>query len=154
MPKYRVYGVVTGTKYLGVFEADTQEEAEQMALESNENHVSICHQCAGSFDLDDTSCGSANAERDEQPRPHESATEHEEESVNQFGCRPSEDVCLQHCEPLVFRSGCTEGLKQKLKSGKTRTCYTMHACSLCELSIGLGAKYLESGKHRAHVDCV
>jgi len=45
MPKYRVYGVVTGGKYLGEFEANTPEEAKQLALDSDEAHVSLCHQC-------------------------------------------------------------------------------------------------------------
>jgi hypothetical protein len=44
MPKFSVWGVVTGTKYLGEFEAATKEEAEQMALDGT--HVSICHQCS------------------------------------------------------------------------------------------------------------
>ena len=25
---------------------------------------------------------------------------------NRWGCVPSEDVCLEHCEPLVCRHGC------------------------------------------------
>ena len=45
MPKYRVYGAVIGGKYLGEFEADNPEEAEQKALNS-EGYVSLCHQCA------------------------------------------------------------------------------------------------------------
>ncbi|CAM4183455.1 hypothetical protein L1N85_11305 [Paenibacillus alkaliterrae] len=50
MPKYRVYGVVTATKYLGEFEADTKEEAEGMAWESGEAYVSVCHSCSGEVD--------------------------------------------------------------------------------------------------------
>jgi hypothetical protein len=41
--KFNVYGVVTGTKFLGVFEANTKEEAIQMA--SPEASACLCHQC-------------------------------------------------------------------------------------------------------------
>lgn len=47
MPKYRVYAKVSGSKYLGEFEAATPEEAEQLALESDEAAICLCHQCAG-----------------------------------------------------------------------------------------------------------
>jgi hypothetical protein len=50
MTKYRVYGVVTGTKYIGEFEADSKEEAEQMAWDSEKGYISICHQCAREID--------------------------------------------------------------------------------------------------------
>lgn len=43
--KWSVTGVVVGSKYLGVFEAETKEEAEQMALESEKAYCSLCHQC-------------------------------------------------------------------------------------------------------------
>ncbi len=46
MPKYHVYGHVVGTKYLGEFEAETPEEAKEMAIEAEEAHVSFCHQCS------------------------------------------------------------------------------------------------------------
>ena len=42
--KYRAYGIVTGSKYLGEYEADSPEEAEEMAL--NKSNVFLCHQCA------------------------------------------------------------------------------------------------------------
>lgn len=45
MPKWDVYGKVSATKYLGQFEAETAEDAEQMAMEAN-GHVAVCHQCA------------------------------------------------------------------------------------------------------------
>ena len=48
MPKFRVYGVVTGGKFIGVYEGDTAEEAESKAWE--DAHVSICHQCAEEID--------------------------------------------------------------------------------------------------------
>ena len=46
MPKWSAYGVVTGTKYIGTFEAETQEEAEEMALNSPRASVSVCYQCS------------------------------------------------------------------------------------------------------------
>ncbi|GKV69839.1 hypothetical protein NCCP2716_27580 [Sporosarcina sp. NCCP-2716] len=47
MPKYSIYGVVIGTKYIGEFEADSKEEAEEMAWEHDNASVSLCHHCAG-----------------------------------------------------------------------------------------------------------
>jgi hypothetical protein len=46
MPLYRVVGTVTASKYLGEFEADSEEEAIEMALNSEEAYVSMCHQCS------------------------------------------------------------------------------------------------------------
>ena len=45
MAKWDVYGKVSATKYLGQYEAETAERAEEMAMEAN-GHVSVCHQCA------------------------------------------------------------------------------------------------------------
>lgn len=45
MPKFHVVGHVTGSKYLGCFEAETEQEAIEMALNSDEAHVRMCHQC-------------------------------------------------------------------------------------------------------------
>ncbi|MDR9792732.1 hypothetical protein ACTHHL_04595 [Aeribacillus composti] len=50
MPKYQVYGVVTGTKYIGEFEANNKEEAEQIAWDSENSHVSICYHCSKEID--------------------------------------------------------------------------------------------------------
>lgn len=44
---YSVYGTVTGSKYLGDFQATTPEEAIDMAIDSDAGHVSLCHQCSG-----------------------------------------------------------------------------------------------------------
>lgn len=44
MPKFRVYGSVVASKYLGIFEADTKEQAEEMAIK--QASVSVCHQCS------------------------------------------------------------------------------------------------------------
>lgn len=46
MPRYSIYGSVCGSKYLGDFEANTPEEAKDMALNSEAATVSLCHQCA------------------------------------------------------------------------------------------------------------
>jgi len=53
MPKYRAYGVLDATKYLGEFEADNKEKAEEMAEESDSQHVFLCHHCSSQFDLGD-----------------------------------------------------------------------------------------------------
>lgn len=60
MPRYRVVGTVIGSKYLGEFEADTPEEAVEKALDSEECHVSVCHQC--SDDISDPEIDEAFAE--------------------------------------------------------------------------------------------
>lgn len=44
--KFVVYGAVVGSKFLGVFEAETEEAAVEKALESDECFVSFCHQCS------------------------------------------------------------------------------------------------------------
>jgi hypothetical protein len=46
MAKWSVYGAIYATKFLGTFEAETAEQAEQIAMEQN-GGVSICHQCSG-----------------------------------------------------------------------------------------------------------
>jgi hypothetical protein len=43
--KYRAYGSVVGSKYLGEFDATSPEEAHAKALADAD--VSLCHQCAG-----------------------------------------------------------------------------------------------------------
>jgi hypothetical protein len=60
MPKFRVWAAVTGTKYLGEFEAETKEQAEEMALVSDAASVRLCHQC--SDECEDPQCDSASAE--------------------------------------------------------------------------------------------
>jgi hypothetical protein len=51
--KFRVYGVFTATKFLGEFEADSPEEAEEMAANSDENSACLCHYCSDQIELDD-----------------------------------------------------------------------------------------------------
>jgi hypothetical protein len=58
MPKYRVYGVVTGSKYLGEFIADTPEDAVAEAMGAG--HVSLCHHCDS--ECEDAAIESAIAE--------------------------------------------------------------------------------------------
>lgn len=55
MPKYRVYGVMSVTKYFGEIEAPTQNEAVEIAENSDENHARLCHRCSRDIDLDDYS---------------------------------------------------------------------------------------------------
>jgi len=62
MPKYRVYGKVVGTKYIGTFEAATKEEAEQKAWDDDGAWVSVCHQCAR--DVEDPEIVSMEVEED------------------------------------------------------------------------------------------
>ncbi|MFZ4506055.1 MAG: hypothetical protein ACOYNK_06870 [Microbacteriaceae bacterium] len=46
MPKYRIYGKVNASKYLGEFSADSVDDAIQKAYDSEECCVCLCHQCA------------------------------------------------------------------------------------------------------------
>jgi hypothetical protein len=56
--KYRVYGTVVGSKYLGVFEADTPEHAVELALMTAS--VGLCYQC--SHECEDPEITDASAE--------------------------------------------------------------------------------------------
>lgn len=60
MAKFDVWAKVSGTKYLGQFEAATKEAAEELALESDAAGVSLCHQC--SPECEDPECVEAVAE--------------------------------------------------------------------------------------------
>ena len=44
--KWHVSATVVGSKYLGEFEADTAEEAIELAGASDAAWVNLCHQCA------------------------------------------------------------------------------------------------------------
>lgn len=55
MQKFRVYGVIAGTKFLGEFDAENADAAEEMAANCDKNYFSLCHQCAGEIELDDMS---------------------------------------------------------------------------------------------------
>jgi hypothetical protein len=64
MPRYRVVGTVVGTKYLGEFTADTAEQAVEMALESGQAFVDLCHQCSDQCDNAEISRADAEEETD------------------------------------------------------------------------------------------
>ena len=53
MPKYHCYAIATASKYLGEFEAKNKQEAEDMAYESDECSMSLCHQCSSEAELGD-----------------------------------------------------------------------------------------------------
>jgi Fe2+ or Zn2+ uptake regulation protein len=63
MTKYRVYGLFTGSKMLGEFEAEDESEAIDMAAESAANHVSLCHHCSRKISLNDYSAQDFEAEQ-------------------------------------------------------------------------------------------
>ena len=46
MARFSVVGAVQGSKWLGIFEADTADKAIQLALESSEAWVGLCHRCS------------------------------------------------------------------------------------------------------------
>lgn len=56
--KYHVTGAVTGSHYAGIFEAETPEEALELA--NRETHLSMCHQC--SSDCEDPEFNAVDAE--------------------------------------------------------------------------------------------
>lgn len=45
MPKYKCYGKVVGSKYLGEVVADSVDEAKRAATHLPSVEVSLCHQC-------------------------------------------------------------------------------------------------------------
>ena len=53
MAKYRVAGIISASVELGVYEADSPEEAEEMADDSDNWNPSLCHHCAHEVDLGD-----------------------------------------------------------------------------------------------------
>lgn len=54
MPKFRVSATVVGSKYIGEFEAETEEEALELAANSDEAWLNICHRC--SSECEDAQC--------------------------------------------------------------------------------------------------
>jgi hypothetical protein len=50
MPKYRVYGKVVGTKYLGMFEAENERDAIEKGFESDDVSITLCHSCEDQVD--------------------------------------------------------------------------------------------------------
>lgn len=62
MPRWRAYGVYTGSKYLGIFEAEGPDQAERLAEQSEHNHVTLCHQCARELEIDEHCANSIHLE--------------------------------------------------------------------------------------------
>jgi hypothetical protein len=46
MPTWSCYGHVTGSKYLGNVEADTEEDARNKAWKLDTAYVSVCNHCS------------------------------------------------------------------------------------------------------------
>lgn len=46
MARWSLVGVVTGGKYIGTVEAETEEEAIEKGFQLSEASVSLCHGCA------------------------------------------------------------------------------------------------------------
>ena len=63
--KFHVYGKMTASKYLGVFEATSKKKAIEAALNSEANFANICHQCAGEIEIANSIFEKADAEVDE-----------------------------------------------------------------------------------------
>lgn len=64
LKQYRVYGTVTGSKYLGIYKAKSKDEAEEMAL--NVSFASFCHQCCSECeDPEVTSCEAEEIQKDD-----------------------------------------------------------------------------------------
>lgn len=59
MPKFRVHGKVTGSAYMGEFEADTPEEAMAIANDEHGGPVSMCHHCSNKCEDAETEAVSA-----------------------------------------------------------------------------------------------
>ena len=53
MPKYSVYAIFTASKHLGVFEAESADQAEDMASKEGDDSASLCWQCASEADVGD-----------------------------------------------------------------------------------------------------
>lgn len=51
--KFAVYGVATASKFLGYFEAENEQQAKEMASESDEYYISLCHHCSRGLDIGD-----------------------------------------------------------------------------------------------------
>lgn len=46
MARWRLYGIIRGSKDLGVVEAATEDEAKKKGWGLDTRYVSLCHQCA------------------------------------------------------------------------------------------------------------
>ncbi len=53
MAKFSVYAMFTASKHLGEFEAETAEEAEDIAAQEGDDSVSLCWECSREADIGD-----------------------------------------------------------------------------------------------------
>jgi hypothetical protein len=57
MPQYKIYGVASVSKVLGVIEAPTKDDAIKIAWNDDrlcdEWYMSLCHRCANKLDIGD-----------------------------------------------------------------------------------------------------
>ena len=53
MPKYDVTLIFTASKTLRGISARNKQEAEEKALDHEDNHANLCHQCTEEVELDD-----------------------------------------------------------------------------------------------------
>lgn len=53
MPKYRVYSLATASLFLGEFDAETEDQAIELAIKENPPHASLCHHCSDEIELGD-----------------------------------------------------------------------------------------------------
>ena len=57
MAQYTIYGFATASKVLGVIEAETKEDAIDIAwnddMLSDEFYMSLCHQCSNGLEIGD-----------------------------------------------------------------------------------------------------
>ena len=69
MPRYHVTGTVIGSKYLGVFEAETADAAIHQAIEGASSN--LCHQCSGECEDGQIEDGEATLIKEEIECPQE-----------------------------------------------------------------------------------
>lgn len=50
MPLYDVYGVYSTAKFIGQYDAPSEEEAMEMAQEDADDSISLCFQCGEDLD--------------------------------------------------------------------------------------------------------
>lgn len=66
-------------------------------------------------------------------------------------CRPSEDVCTAHDEPLISPRLCATGWQKY----PLRHCNSLCFCQICEKDIVWNQRYYDGGYgRRAHILCV
>ncbi len=53
MKKYKVYAMAIASKFIGEFEAESKEEAEEKAWEEGNLVITLCHYCSREVELSD-----------------------------------------------------------------------------------------------------